>query len=154
MLLCHPPRVTEPQDGCRCCGRHSQPGLPWLGFSAELGREGPGPSRLLRVPFHPRGAGERRVRPARAVQRRRCPAGVSAAPPGRAGPGPFAARAAQPSSGPGSCPGPYSLPFPFPTCLQHCLMCGRVTARGGFVGTDVPPVVTWGNKEPSVVQLQ
>lgn len=32
-------------------------------------------------------------------------------------------------------------------------MCGRLAACGASASTDVPPVVTWGNKEPSVVQL-
>lgn len=118
---------------------------PGAGFGGELGRPGPVPG-VCGPPFH--------LQPAGAVQCRRRPAEVSAAPRGRGRVS--ALQTPQPSAGPGRagvCPGHCSLPFPFPTCLWQCLLCGRVTARRASASTDVPPVVTCGNKEPSVVQL-
>lgn len=123
---------------------------PGAGLSGELGRPRPVPG-FCRAPFHLRTARAQRVEPALAVQCCRSPAGVSAAPAracwfsSRRSPAPGRA------AGPRGCPGSCSVPFPFPTCLWQWPMCGKVTAASA--STDVPPVVTCGNKEPSVVQL-
>lgn len=64
-------------------------------------------------------------------------------------------RSARLRAGPVPQPSPGALlaSVPFPFALLATPMCGRVTACRASAGTDVPPVVTWENKEPSVVQL-